>query len=226
MRTANPIAALFARSPFKPMQEHMGLVNDCVGQIVPLFESVIGGDAAAQKAATEAIFAKESEADTVKNQVRLHLPKSLFMPVDRRDLLEVLEVQDSIADTAQDIAGLLSQRDMTVPDDMQDDLRALIARCVDACGQANNIIGELDELVETGFRGPEATRVEEMVVRLNAIETETDELGIALARKLFLHEDSMSPVSVIFWYRLIQWIGDLADYAEKVGDRLLLLIAR
>jgi uncharacterized protein Yka (UPF0111/DUF47 family) len=36
----------------------------------------------------------------------------------------------------------------------------------------------------------------------------------------------MSPVSVMFWYQLIQWIGDLADYAEKVGDRLRLLIAR
>jgi uncharacterized protein Yka (UPF0111/DUF47 family) len=36
----------------------------------------------------------------------------------------------------------------------------------------------------------------------------------------------MSPVSVMFWYRLIHWIGNLADYAERVGNRLLLLIAR
>jgi uncharacterized protein Yka (UPF0111/DUF47 family) len=28
------------------------------------------------------------------------------------------------------------------------------------------------------------------------------------------------------WYQIIEWIGDLADYAEKVGDRLRLLIAR
>jgi predicted phosphate transport protein (TIGR00153 family) len=226
MRSANPISALFARSPFKPMQEHMGIVTDCVGQVPALFDALISGDAAALKTAQEAIFAKESEADKIKNDVRIHLPKSLFMPVDRRDLLEVLEVQDSIADTAQDIAGLLMQREMTVPDDMQADLRALVQRCVDACGQANAIIGELDELVETGFRGPEATRVEAMVVSLNQIESETDDLGIALTRALFAHEDKMSPVSVMFWYRLIHWIGNLADYSEKVGDRLLLLIAR
>ena len=36
----------------------------------------------------------------------------------------------------------------------------------------------------------------------------------------------MSPVSVMFWYQTIQWIGDLANYAEKVGDRMRLLIAR
>jgi uncharacterized protein Yka (UPF0111/DUF47 family) len=27
------------------------------------------------------------------------------------------------------------------------------------------------------------------------------------------------------WYQFIQWIGDLADYAEKVGNRLRLLLA-
>lgn len=226
MRSTNPISALFARSPFKPMQEHMAVVTDCVAQVPPLFDALIKGDAAALKAAQEAIFAKESEADAIKNEVRIHLPKSLFLPVDRRDLLEVLEVQDTIADTAQDIAGLLMQREMTVPDDMQADLRTLVQRCVDACGQANAIIGELDELVETGFRGPEATRVEAMVEALNKIESETDDLGIALARALFAHEEKMSPVSVMFWYRLIHWIGNLADYSEKVGDRLLLLIAR
>ena len=123
-------------------------------------------------------------------------------------------------------AGLLVERDMTVPEDMAADLRTLVQRCVDTCAQSANIISELDELVETGFRGPEATRVEEMVEKLNLIEDETDQLGMSLARSLFKHEETMSAVSVMFWYQLIQWIGDLADYAEKVGDRLRLLIAR
>jgi hypothetical protein len=46
------------------------------------------------------------------------------------------------------------------------------------------------------------------------------------SRALFSQEDSLKPVSVMFWYQLIQWVGNLADYAEKVGDRLRLLIAR
>jgi predicted phosphate transport protein (TIGR00153 family) len=65
-----------------------------------------------------------------------------------------------------------------------------------------------------------------MMESLNQIEDETDEMGMKLTRSLFAQEDSMSAVSVMFWYQLIQWIGDLADYAEKVGDRLRLLIAR
>jgi predicted phosphate transport protein (TIGR00153 family) len=226
MKQKNPIAALFARSPFKPMQEHMEVVNECVGLVPALFDALIANDKRALADTQEAIFAKEQEADAIKNEVRLHLPRSLFLPVDRRDLLEVLEVQDAIADTAQDIAGLLQQREMTVLDDMREDLKTLVGRCVDACAQSKAIIDELDELIETGFRGPEAARVEDMVKALNKIETETDDLAIALTRKLFKHEDAISPVSVMFWYRLIQWIGNIADHAEKVGDRMLLLIAR
>jgi hypothetical protein len=77
-----------------------------------------------------------------------------------------------------------------------------------------------------GFRGREVDKVDAMLKELNDIEDETDELGVALARTLFEHEDEMKPVSVMMWYRLIEWIGDLADYAEKVGDRLRLLIAK
>ena len=92
--------------------------------------------------------------------------------------------------------------------------------------QHGKIIEELDELVEMGFRGREANQVEDMVADLNRIEDETDQMGMELSRTLFAQEDSMKPVSVMFWYQLIQWIGDLADYAEKVGDRLRLLLAR
>ena len=226
MKTTNPIAALFGRSPFKPMQDHMAIVAECVAQVPTLFDALIAGDEAARETAKDRIFEREHAADRLKNEVRLHLPKGLFMPVDRRDLLAVLDAQDAIADTAQDIAGLLATRPMPVPDDMQADLRRLVERCVETCNQAVTIINELDELVETGFRGPEARRVEEMIADLDRIEGETDQLGMSLMSALFAHENDMSPVSVMLWYRLIHWIGNLADYAQKVGDRLLLLIAR
>ena len=226
MRSTNPMAALFGKSPFKPLQLHMQAVWDCVAEVPPLFQALIDGNRAALEAQKEKIFEKEGEADSLKNDLRGHLPRSLLMPVDRRDLLEVLGMQDAIADTAQDIAGLLLERDMEVPAGMEGTLMALVQRCVDTCELAHGIIRELDELVETGFRGQEVTRVEDMVEKLNAIEDETDQMGMALTRDLFAREDKLKPVSVIFWYQLIQWIGDLADYGEKVGDRLRLLIAR
>jgi len=220
------LANLFGQSPFKALQRHMRVVLDCMREVPPLFEALAAGDQERVISLKDKIFELENDADTIKNELRSNLPKSLFMPVDRRDLLEVLQMQDSIADTAQDVAGLLVERPMGMPEFLKEPLMTLAERCVDACEHSGKIIEELDELLATGFRGREANRVEEMVEELNRIEEETDQLGLELTRRLFQNEDELKPVSVMMWYQLIQWVGDLADYAEKVGDRLRLLIAR
>ena len=226
MARPTTFASLFGQSQFKPMQEHIGIGVQCAAEVPALFEALCAGDQEKVAAVKDRVFELEEQADGIKNELRAHLPKSLMLPVDRRDLLEVLDMQDSIADTAQDIAGLLIERPMEVPEPLQEPLLALTRRCVDACNQSAKIINELDELVATGFRGRESERVSEMVDELNGIENDTDVMGMELTHRLFEVEDQMKPVSVIFWYQLIQWIGDLADYAEKVGNRLRLLLAR
>ena len=226
MAQKSTIPMLFGKSPFKALQTHMREVVDCARDVRPLIQALADSDQAEVEKVKIRIFEREAKADEIKNELRLHLPKSLFMPVDRRDLLEILHLQDTIANRAQDIAGLLFERKMTIPPFMQEPLIALTARCIDTCEHSLSVIEELDELLALGFRGREAEKVNDMLKELNDIEDETDELGIALARALFEHEDEMKPVSVMMWYQLIEWIGDLADYAEKVGDRLRLLIAK
>lgn len=226
MSQKSTLSGLFGKSPFKALQKHMREVLDCAREVQPLIQALADGDQAEVARIKDLIFEREAKADEIKNKLRLHLPKSLFMPVDRRDLLEILHLQDTIANRAQDIAGLLFERKMTIPPFMQEPLIALAARCIDTCEHALGVIEELDELLALGFRGMEVDKVNDMLKELNDIEDETDELGVALARALFDHEDEMKPVSVMMWYQLIEWIGDLADYAEKVGDRLRLLIAK
>ena len=68
--------------------------------------------------------------------------------------------------------------------------------------------------------------VETKVQKLSAIESETDALGIELTRLLYENEEGMSPGTFTLWYELIHRLGDIADYAEDVGDRLRLLVAR
>jgi predicted phosphate transport protein (TIGR00153 family) len=220
------MANLFGKNPFKSLQRHMRASLECAREVPSLFEALSAADQEKVKSVMERIFEKENAADELKNQMRMSLPKSLFMPVDRRDLLEILQMQDSIADTAQDIAGLLVERPMEMPEVLSQPVQELAQHCVGVCEQAAKIIEELDELIETGFRGREIVKVEEMMNELNRLEDETDVQGQQAAHILFSHEDEMKPVSVMMWYQIIQWVGDLADYSEKVGDRLRLLIAK
>ena len=226
MRTTNPIARLFGRSPFRPLQEHMQVVSECVAEVIPLFEALSDGDSEAIARSKERIFELEEQADDLKNGLRSSLPRSLFMPVDRRDLLDVLNAQDNIADTAQDVAGLLVMRVMDVPSFMRGSLLPYVRRNRDAVEKCVEVISELDELLETGFRGQEAKRVEDLIDELNRIEDETDDMGMELVGELFAREDDLKPLAVVYWVKLIDMIGDIADYAEDVGDCLRLLIAR
>lgn len=224
MRASTPFLKLFGRSPFKPMQEHMAAVISCVGEVPGMIEALCAGDQDKVKESKERIFAFESEADTIKDQLRAHLPTGLLLPVDRRDLLEILHIQDSIADTAQDIAKLLVARPMAVPAGMSELLLALTRRSVETCAQANQIVQEFDELVEAGFSGSGAKTVSQMADSVERSETETIDMVSELVELLFAQEDEMKPVSVFFWYQIIEWIGDLADDAEKVGYRVRLLL--
>jgi predicted phosphate transport protein (TIGR00153 family) len=226
MSSGNTFSRLFGQSPFTALQKHMRVVLECAREVPPLIEALADSDQSRVSELKDRIFEREAEADRIKHELRAHLPKSMFMPVDRRDLLEVLMLQDTIANVAQDIAGLLIERKMTIPEYLKDPLIELTARCIDTVEHAAKVIEVLDELLALGFRGREVERVDDMLKELNEIEDETDELGIALARALFDHEDELKPVSVMMWYQIIEWVGDLADYAEKVGDHLRLLIAK
>ena len=226
MPTTNPLGSLFGRNPFTSLQKHMTIVIQCADEVPLLFSALAEQNQEEIGRVKDRIFDLEHEADEMRRELRRHLPRSLFLPVNRRDLLEVLDTQDAIANVAQDIAGLLFERPMTIPEPMAKPLEAYVAACVQTSHEAAAVIGKLDELLETGFGGREASHVETMITDLNVSETETDELGITLKRLLFEHEDKMKPVSVMFWYQLIDWIGDLADYGEKAGNLLRLLIAR
>ena len=109
---------------------------------------------------------------------------------------------------------------------MQAEFAAYLARCIDATEKAAEAINELDDLLETGFRGREVELVEKMISQLDSIEDDTDSLQISLRKNLLAIEKDLNPVDVMFLYQIIDWVGDLADLAERVGARLEILLAR
>ncbi len=222
----NPFVSLFGRSPIGPMQQHIAKAHECAANLVPFFEAVMAEDWAKVEQVQKEMARLEHEADKLKKSVRLHLPKSLFLPVPRSDLLELLSVQDKVANRAKDIAGLMLGREMAIPQGLQALMRTYVQRTVDASAQALKAMNELDELLETGFGGREAKLVETLVEELGAIEQDTDSLQIEVRRQLFKLEKDLPPVDVMFLYQIIDWIGDVADRAQRVGNRLEQLLAR
>ncbi|AGH54731.1 TPA: TIGR00153 family protein [Legionella pneumophila] len=217
---------MFGPSPIKPIEQHIRKAHQCAKQLYPFFEAVLKNDWDTANKIKDKIISIEKEADLIKRDLRLHLPTGLFLPVARTDILELLSAQDRIANKAEDIAALIISRQMSIPKKLIPSFMPFLSRCLDASKQACTAINELDELLETGFRGSEVKIVEEMIVKLDEIEHDCDERLADIRHKIFELEKELPAIDVIFLYKLVQWIGELADHAQTVGGRLQILIAR
>lgn len=223
---SSPLSALFGRSPIRPIQEHMAKAQHCVVLLGDFLEASFKKDWLQAEQLQQQISACENEADELKYGVRTHLPKSLLLPVARADLLSLLNTQDKLANRTKDIAGLMLGRKMEVPESLIDSMRVYYQQSLNASVQALKSINELDELLETGFRGKEVEFVETLIEELNELEHQNDLTQIGIRASLFKLEPELPPVNVMFLYKVIDLIGDVADISQMIGGRLSLLMAR
>ena len=223
---ANPILSLFGHSPIKPLQNHMHTVLQCVELLVPFFQAVIKEDWEAVEATYNSIAQFEGQADDQKQDIRLHLPKSLFMPINRSDLIQLLSKQDKICNTAKDIAGIMLGRKQVVPKKIATDMTVYVKSAVAVAVEAKVVIDELDELIGSGFGGREIDRINRCITKLEKAEDKNDKRQITLRAKLHEIEADLPPVDAMFMYKTIETIGNLADCAQSAGEQIQVIIAR
>ncbi len=222
---ANMLANIFGSSPVQPLEKHIGIAYRCAKQLSAFFRAVVKEDWDTATSVRREIERLEHEADNLKKEIRLHLPKSLFMPVPRQDLLELLLVQDKIANRTKDVSGIVIGRRMQIPQEIAEQFLDFVDRNVDAAKQARKSVRELDELFTVGFRGAEVKLVSKLIQELDRIETDTDDKQAALRAALFDIEKSLDPIDAVFMYKVIELTGEIADMAERVGRRLELLLS-
>ncbi len=226
MPTTINFSKLFGKSPFKPMKKHMSIANECAMHMPSAMEAFYKRDKETLKDIKHSISQLEGDADKILEEMQSRLPKTMFLPVDRRDLLDVMEMQEAIADRTQDIIGLMLDLPMDVPEEMQKPINRLVNRVTDAVAGAYSIVKSFEDLVETGFKGPHVEKTQGLIHDVVGIETDADTIGTDITHTLFAHAKKLDPVSVVFLYQLIGWIDDLADYSEKLAIRARLLLAR
>ncbi len=220
----NAMARLFGRSPFVPLQLHLDKISDCVEAAVALLEKIRTGDTSTVSEDARAISKLEHKADLVKNDIRNNLPRGLFMAIDRSQLLEILSLQDSIADKGEDIAVLMSIRPVKVLDNLRDPLKEYIDGNLGAFHKVKEVMRELDVLIESGFGGAEANRVNDMIEGVAIAEHECDIMQRKLMKSVLDHEDELSVGDFFVWQRLLHEIAGISNYSEKLANRVRMLL--
>lgn len=217
------IAKLFGKSPFAPLQTHMDKVASCIEELSPLFKALIAQDMEALQRISGQISRLEHEADLTKNDIRTHLPRSLFLPVDRGALLDILSLQDALADQAEEIAKHAAMRKLPFAE-MEKGFLCFCQKNIEAFGLVRKVMKELEELLESSFGGIEAQKVKGMIEQIAFCEYEMDLIQNQLITQLYQKGDEMPYPVFHLSLTLIEEIGCLACLSEKLGNRVRMLL--
>lgn len=217
MRT---IANLFGKSPFVPLQSHMRKVSECIDGLGELFLIFVNEDFDSIGEIARKISKTEHEADLVKNDIRNHLPRGLFLPVDRGKLLEIISTQDEIADTAENVAVLCSLKRLPVPAAVKVVFLEFCSKSTECFQLSRAVIEQLDELLESGFGGVEAEKVRELVHAVAVKEHEVDLCQRELLRIMFDSEDVLNYAEFHLWLRILSEISTISDLSENLADKV------
>ncbi len=134
----NFFGLLTQKSPMERLLEHYNKIQESVDIINDSLECyLLGGQCVEFKTMQNNLNDLESQADKIIRYIRNHLPRSLFMPVDKVLFLSYTSAQDDILDSAQEAFDWLSMRTMVIPEEFQKELIYL----VDDVGSMVNLLG-------------------------------------------------------------------------------------
>lgn len=221
MRT---IARLFGKSPFAPLQTHMKKVSSCMKKLSEVFAALVKEEMTKVDTLAQELSKLEHEADLTKNDIRNHLPKSLFLPIERSDMLDMLAIQDRLADKAEDIALLLTLHPLTLSKELKDGLLELFEKNIEAFWDTRKIVKEMNDLLESSFGGLEAEKVKGMIELTSYKEHEADKLKHDLLKKFFLESDMLNTATVYLYTRLVEEINAISHTSEMLANRIRMML--
>lgn len=221
MRT---IARLFGKSPFAPLQSHMKKVSSCIKKLSEIILALKEQEQQKINQLVSELCDLEHEADLTKNDIRNHLPRSLFLPIDRSQVLDILALQDDIADKAEDIGNILAVRPLPKMKEMVGQFTQFFEKNIEAFWDVRNILKEMGELLESSFGGAEAQKVKKMVENTSFKEHEADVMKRQILKEFFGFADTLKPTDFYLWINLIEEVGSLSHLSESLANRIRMIL--
>lgn len=218
------IARLFGKSPFSPLQTHMEKVFLCMQELKKIIHDLSKFDHSNLQLLVAHLSKLEHDADSTKNEIRNHLPKGLFLAIDRSELLQILEIQDDIADKAEEIGHLLMLQKLTPLNELINLLKNFFDKNMEAFTQVYHIMKEMDNLLEASFGGLEAQKVKAMIDQTAYIEYESTLIKHKLMTLFFEEGKNLPAPSFFQWMKLIEEVGYISHISEKLAIRIRQLL--
>lgn len=215
---------LFIKTPFVSLQSHMTKVVSCMNLLQEIMLGLKTMSLESLQDKAKKIVEFEYEADLIKNEIRKNLPRSVLFLVDRSQFLDLVTLQDNLADAAEDVANLITIKKLAIDDDHHDFLMALLKKNLEAFELVKELIFSLEQLVEASFGGKIAQKVKAKVDILALKEHEADLAKHNLLKTVFERGEKLSTPDFYLWMRLMDDIQGISHFSEKIAIRMGMML--
>jgi predicted phosphate transport protein (TIGR00153 family) len=222
-----PVSDTFRKkSPFGQLLEHMSKVKECIEVLHNGLIKYYKGDYKSFSDVTRHVDRLEHEADLIKSNIRNHLPKTIFMPVDKGKFLWALREQDKILDHAENLVNMLDMRHTTIPKELQENFVKHVDLVLKTVHKMEDAVENIKDLIETSFVKREREQTKEFIYKVHEFEREADSKRYEITKGIYKLEKKLTPMDVYHLLKIVDWVDDIADHAENVADWLRAMIAK
>ncbi len=215
---------LSERNPMTGLLEHYAQIGKGMAFLRESMECYItGGTCREFNSLQEDVNAVEEKADKIKRNIRNHMPRGLFMPVDKTLFFNYTRSQDNILDAGQEALNWLAMRRVEVPVEFHRSFLEYmedVGRTLDMLGPA--LEATINLVLGGGSLDREATKNTYRAIRDNH-------------RKVFrsrqkltsdIYNSDMDFKDIYQLLHFVECLNDMSHNAENCADMLRAMIAR
>ncbi len=222
----SPLTDTLPQSPYKMLMAHFDRVQLCVENLSEMFDLYLKCEFDKASELSVKISHYEHEADQIKVHMRHSLPRMIFMPISRQEMLDLLTDNERIADKAQDVAQSLDLRQTRIPKELHADILAFVGHVVGSVRALKHMLDHLGKLMESSFARSEIQKVIETGHLVHEGEYKADAVNKQLAKKIYALEDKESTMALIHLMRVLRTLDSVADHAENSALRMVVIASK
>lgn len=216
--------SLFRRSPFDGLLKHAEVIREAAPVFQLAILAYLDGNFDDFENYHNKVTIAESQGDTIKRNIRGHLPRGILLPMDKFQLLWYLREQDKVLDATQDSLHWLSFRKTDVPDEFVDDLLLMVEKVNDVLKSMVPMVATAEAYFKS-FSEPDRESVKAAIHQIRDYEFQSDQVERKLLSDLLSHR-LLDGTSAFHLVRLVEYLGEVSNHAENAGDMMRAMISR
>lgn len=191
---------------------HFAKTAEGLQSAIRVVEQYLSGNNKSVLGSAKNVIRLESEADSLKHQLRDALFSGAFLPNIRSDVYRLVDAVDKVADMGETTSHFIVNQKPLVPTEFHDSLKEI-------CGLCLNCYEELRLGLKCFFKpNGEIELLRQHTARVGELETAVDSLQAELTRHIF--ESSMDMGEKLHLCQLLKYIARIADRTEDAADEL------